>query len=156
MHLGDSLRLSFVAAMRFVGQAFEVPVELPEADIDGLTAERLRGLFGAVHQKLFFFGAEAAKPIEFVSFRLGLTAPLADIPLLKEPGEPGIEPHVIDIFDGRAWHKAQFRSRNGLPLNEPVAGPALLDDPTSTLLVPAGWQAQRDVNDNVILTHKEQ
>lgn len=155
MQLGDTLRVSFVAAMRFVGQAFEVPVELGESEIDTLTAERLRGLFGAIHQKLFFFGAEGSKPIEFVSFRLGLTAPLAHVPVLKEPEGPGIEPRTIDIFDGHTWHKAQFRSRSRLPLNEPVTGPALLDDPTSTLLVPLGWQAVRDSNDNVILTHAE-
>lgn len=155
MKLGESLRVSFVAAMRFVGQAFEVPVELGESEIQNLTAERLRSLFGAIHQKLFFFGAEASKPIEFVSFRLGLTAPLAQVPVLKEPQAPGIETRTIDLFDGRVWHKAVFRSRNGMAVDEPVAGPALLDDPTSTLLVPAGWQARRDASDNVILTHLE-
>jgi len=32
MQLGDTIKLSFIAEMRFVGQAFEVPVELsPES-----------------------------------------------------------------------------------------------------------------------------
>jgi len=31
-------------------------------------------------------------------------------------------------------------------------GPALLEDPTSTLYVPAGWAARRDDNDNTVLT----
>ncbi|MGE3844698.1 MAG: hypothetical protein AB7I50_24290, partial [Vicinamibacterales bacterium] len=155
MKLGDALKLAFVAEMRFVGQAFEVPVELAEADLAALTLDRLRELFGAIHQKLFYFGAEASKPIEFVSFRLGLTAPLADVPVLAEPEGHRVEPRKIQIFDGRSWHSAQLMSRADMKLGEPLAGPALLDDPTSTLLVPLGWWAERDANDNIILTHAE-
>ena len=35
-----------------------------------------------------------------------------------------------------------------------ITGPALLEDPTSTLYVPAGWTARRDANDNTILERK--
>jgi N-methylhydantoinase A/oxoprolinase/acetone carboxylase beta subunit len=35
-----------------------------------------------------------------------------------------------------------------------VAGPALLDDSTSTLLLPEGWRAERDAADNLILTRE--
>lgn len=155
MRLGDTLHLSFVAEMRFVGQAFEVPVELAESELQGLTVSRLRELFGAMHQKLFFFGAEDSKPIEFVSFRLGLTAPLTEIPLLAEQDAHRVEPRKIDIFDGRAWHTAQLMSRSDMRIGEPLPGPALLDDPTSTLLVPPRWVAERDRNDNIILTQAE-
>jgi len=33
-----------------------------------------------------------------------------------------------------------------------VTGPALLEDPTSTLFLPAGWQAVRDPHDNTVMT----
>ena len=141
--------------MRFVGQAFEVPVELDTARIDSLTSDGLRQLFGAMHQKLFFFGAEDSKPIEFVSFRLGLTAVLKDLPLLTESDGQRVEPREIEVFDGRAWHRTRFQSRSDLLVGQPLLGPALLDDPTCTLLVPSGWTAERDSSDNVILTYKE-
>ena len=155
MQLGDTLRVSFVAEMRFIGQAFEVPVELGETELPTLTMARMRELFGAMHQKLFFFGAEDAKPIEFVSFRLGLTAPLAEVPILNEQEAHRLEPRKIDVYDGRAWHKAQLMSRSDMRPGVPVPGPALLDDPTSTLLVPTEWSAARDGNDNIILTQVE-
>jgi N-methylhydantoinase A len=41
-----------------------------------------------------------------------------------------------------------------LPRGEAVPGPALLEDPTSTLLVPPGWTARRDASDNMILTRE--
>ncbi|MEI6116962.1 MAG: hydantoinase/oxoprolinase family protein, partial [Burkholderiales bacterium] len=155
MQLGDQLSISFVADMRFVGQAFEVPVELDTASMAALTSQGLRQLFGAMHQKLCFFGAEDSKPFEFVPFRLGLTAALKDLPLLTESAGQRVAPREIEVFDGRAWHRTRFQSRSDLLAGQPLAGPALLDDPTCTLLVPAGWTAERDGSDNVILTYKE-
>ncbi|MEI2415239.1 hydantoinase/oxoprolinase family protein [Orrella sp. JC864] len=156
MQLGDALHLNFVADMRFVGQAFEVPVELPHEQLGSLTTEQLRELFGAMHQKLFFFGAHSDKPIEIVSFRLGLTAPLKELPVLAEPQGGSVAEREIDLYDGRAWHKARLLSRSAMRPGMTVPGPALLDDPTSTLLVPQGWSARRDAADNIILTMQEQ
>jgi N-methylhydantoinase A len=152
MKLGEVINLSFISEMRFVGQAFEVPVELSPEELSELTYEKLRQQFGEMHQKLFFFGAEEDKPIEFVSFRLGLTAPLKEIPILTESTDRQVETREIDIFESRAWRKATFMSRSNIKLGDSISGPALLDDPTSTLLVPSGWKAHRDTSDNIILT----
>ena len=155
MKLGETIRLSFVAEMRFVGQAFEVPVELAPDSLASLTLEKLRSLFGDMHQKLFFFGAEEDKPIEFVSFRLGLTAPLKEIPVLSESEGREVTPRDIDMFENKAWRKAKLISRSQVKMGDVINGPALLDDPTSTLLVPSGWTAHRDQSDNIILTDSE-
>ena len=154
MGLGQDLLLNFVADMRFVGQAFEVPVELPVQELSELTLERMRAYFAEMHQKLFFFGADDNKPIEVVSFRLGLTEKLKDLPILTESSEAGVASREIDMYEGRAWRKAQLISRASMKQNETVCGPALLDDPTSTLLVPTDWVAHRDQSDNIILQHK--
>jgi|HigsolmetaAR206D_1030411.scaffolds.fasta_scaffold01555_4 N-methylhydantoinase A/acetone carboxylase, beta subunit len=154
MKLDGEFMLSFVVDMRFVGQAFEVPVELSVADLGHLTSARLRELFGIMHEKLFFFGAEGNKPIEYVSFRLGLTAPLPAVPQLREPPAQFTRVQEIDLYDQGAWRKAKMISRAALQTNEIIEGPAILEDATSTLLVPSDWQAQRDDNDNVILTLK--
>lgn len=155
MGLEGELVLSFVVDMRFVGQAFEVPVELITSDIEMLTYDQLRTLFGDMHQKLFFFGAEDDKPIEYVSFRLGLTAPLKSTPQLSEPEAHFAEEREIDLFDQGQWRKAKMISRAAMKVGVALQGPAILEDSTSTLLVPAGWQATRDENDNMILTLKE-
>lgn len=152
--LGSRLDLSFVADMRFVGQAFEVPVELAEKEIARITAAKIRARFGEAHQRVYFFGGEAEKPIEFVSFRLGVTVPLRELPLLAEESGQALKAQAIEMFDERAWRKGQLLSRSALKLGKKIAGPALLEDPTSTLLVPAGWTATRDRNDNTILQRK--
>lgn len=151
MGLSGDVRLGFVADMRFVGQAFEVPVELGDEDLADLTAERLRRLFGEAHQRVYFFGAALDKAVEIVSFRMGLTAPLEDLPVLSESAEFSVPEQEIELFDARMLQRGRLMSRSALAPGEPVPGPALLEDPTSTLLVPVGWTAQRDGSDNIIL-----
>lgn len=152
MQLGESVELSFVVDMRFVGQAFEVSIPLTEKEVEIATVDQLRERFGAMHQKLYFFGADTSKPIEYISFRLGLTIPLQQIPILQEPAERSISSRTIRLYGERRWNDAHLMGRGALRRDQPLVGPALLEDPTSTLFVPQGWQAIRDANDNVILT----
>lgn len=155
MGLEGKLRFDFVVDMRFVGQAFEVPMPLSEEQIASADGASLKAMFGELHQKLFFFGAEASKPIEYVSFRMGLTAPLPELPILQESIEHRVEARDIQLHIDRRWHSACLMSRASMNVGEPLKGPALLDDPTSTLLVPAGWSAVRDANDNLVLSEEE-
>src|SRR5262249_9269555 len=76
--LGTHLAFTLSAEMRFVGQAFEVPVPFVETELPRLTAAGVRQRFGEAHQRVYFFGGEAGRPIEFVSFRLGFVVPFAD------------------------------------------------------------------------------
>src|SRR5262249_18644231 len=78
--LAGRLVFSLTADMRFVGQAFEVPVPFEEAELATLTAAGVRQRFAEAHHRVYFFGGEAARPIEFVSFRLGVVAPLERLP----------------------------------------------------------------------------
>ena len=102
--------------------------------------------------RVYLFGGEADKPIEFVSFRLAITAPLKELPLLRESADGVMQDAEIELFDARRWQTGRLKSRAAIKPREKVAGPALLEDPTSTLFVPKGWTAHRDANDNTILT----
>jgi N-methylhydantoinase A len=149
--LNGRLRLSLTAEMRFIGQAFEVPVPFEEAELEVLDAAAVRRRFGEAHHRVYFFGGEAAKPIEFVSFRLGVVAPLDCLPLLAEEDAVATPPRPIRIFDGKAWQDAQLLRRHSLAQERTVPGPTLIEDPTSTLYVPRGWNARLDANHNTIL-----
>ena len=70
--------------MRFVGQAFEVPVRFDVSTLAHLTADDIRIRFNEEHHKVFFFGGASSKPVELVSFRLGMTMVLEDVPVLSE------------------------------------------------------------------------
>ena len=144
----------FIAAMRFVGQAFEVSVTFDSGELADISVEGVRRRFADEHERVYFFGGEAAKPIEFVSFRLGAILPLAELPVLKETHDSRLKRSTVDLYQGGAWCKGTLMSRAALSHDEILRGPALIEDPTSTLLLPAGWQAIRDSNDNTILTRQ--
>ena len=154
MNLPKKLVFDFTAEMRFVGQAFEVPVPFSEKELAKISAAAILKRFGDEHQKIYFFGANSDKPVEFVSFRLCFTLPIGKLPLLTEETDHKVKAADVRMFDGRRWHEGRLVSRGDIKPGKRVKGPALLEDPTSTLLVPAGWTASRDTNDNTILKRK--
>ena len=149
--LGGDVKLDFIADMRFVGQAFEVPVTLSEDDVRQVDRELISKMFGQAHEKIYFFGADSDKPIEFVSFRLGITAELGELPLLQEERSYRVPRGEIELFDRRRAWQGTLLSRSDLAAGETLSGPLLLEDPTSTLFVPAGWQAVTDDQQNLVL-----
>lgn len=149
--LGGDVKLDFIADMRFVGQAFEVPVTLSEDDVRQVDRELISKMFGQAHEKIYFFGADSDKPIEFVSFRLGITAELGELPLLQEERSYRVPRGEIELFDRRRAWQGTLLSRSDLAAGETLSGPLLLEDPTSTLFVPDGWQAVTDDQQNLIL-----
>ncbi len=150
MGLGHRPRLAFFADMRFVGQAFEVAVEIdPSAE---LTADGLRTLFAEEHHRVFMHGADAANPIEIVAFRLGISAPLDEVPALVDERRSG-----GGGFSSRRYHEhgalrdGRSGARSALAPGEVLAGPALLEDPTSTISIPEPWSAALDDHHNLVL-----
>lgn len=151
MGLGARPRISFFADMRFVGQAFEVavPVDPPS----GLTASDLRTLFADEHHRVFMHGGDASGPIEIVAFRLGVTAPLDEVPALKEePGDKEVPFTPWRYHDHGGWRDGVIGRRSAMAPDTALAGPALIEDDTATIVVPKGWSAARDRNHNLVLT----
>jgi len=151
MRLEGELKLEFLADMRFVGQAFEVPAAFSAEELPSLSAMDVAERFREAHHKVYFFGGEASKPVEFVSFRLGVTLPLAELPLLHETEASSAAEGEFDIFDNRSWQRARLIARASIRAGAQIVGPALLEDPTSTVFLPAGWTATRDRADNTVM-----
>lgn len=111
--------------MRFVGQAFEIPVALDPAALPALDEAALLASFSEAHARIYRQPADTARrAVEIVSLRVGLHLPRADLPGL-----------------GGARR-----------LPAPVAGPALIADSTASIWVPPGWRAEEDAAGNLLLT----
>lgn len=121
-HAEGAQRQDIALEARFVGQAFEITVDLPEASLETLTEQDLLRGFSDAHRRIYRQDADtAARAVEVVSVRVGLHAAQAAIPGL-----------------GRHTHP-------------PTAGPAIIEDPTATIWVPEGWHAAPDAAGNLIL-----
>ncbi|MDP6708382.1 MAG: hydantoinase/oxoprolinase family protein [Alphaproteobacteria bacterium] len=144
------LRHDYALEMRYVGQAFEVPVSLDEDSLAALDVAGLLARFNEAHHRVFEFGDSGQNAVEIVSFRRGTAAAPASLPALSESGEGG-EVAETTIQQGGSEVRAKLLRRAMLEAEAPIAGPALIEDATSTILVPAAWQARRDAADNLVL-----
>ncbi len=147
----DGARFTFALQMRFVGQAFELGVELDPARAESLTVAELAAAFGRAHESIFFHGAGSGRAIEIVAFRLGIEAPQENVPPLAEGGGEAGRAGVFTLYDERERLEGRLLARGALGQGKPLAGPALLEDSTATVYVPPGWTAAHDSHDNLIM-----
>jgi N-methylhydantoinase A/oxoprolinase/acetone carboxylase beta subunit len=148
---GD-VRVAYSADMRYVGQAYEleVPIAAP------LVIERMPdvlGAFHAVHERVYGY-ARAQQPVEFVNFRAVHTYPLP---------RPALRPRAATtgglgdarIAERRAWFGAfvptPIYDRARLPVGARVSGPAIVEQPDTTTVIPPGHAALVDPSGNLRL-----
>ena len=148
--IAGPLRHEYSLDMRYVGQAFEVPVPIEAAALDKLDEAALLKNFGAAHSRVFEFGDAQANAVEIVSFRLGTSAPPATMPVLRAE-ETTAGDGETEIVEGGRRLAARLLSRRAVAVAGNVAGPALIEDTTSTILVPEGWRASVDDHDNLVI-----
>lgn len=132
--------------MRYVGQAFEVPVELPQgASVDVAAIGRL---FAEAHHRIFEFDKAGGAAVEIVAFRARAAASTGEPPELVSDSAGGdLTPHAF--FEHGERHEAVCGPRPGS--GQSIDGPALIEDGTSTLLIAAGWSGILDDAHNLIL-----
>lgn len=145
-------RLDVSLDMRFVGQAFEVSVPLDAEAVDAVSRESLLEAFSAEHHKIYRHGAGTRTRIEIVSFRVGLHVEQADVPALVTPRPATTRDEACEVYEAGAMIAARVVSRS-LLRDRALEGPAVVEDTTATLWVPAGWSAFDDPQGNLVMRH---
>ncbi|MDX1422817.1 MAG: hydantoinase/oxoprolinase family protein [Kiloniellales bacterium] len=134
---------SLTLEMRHVGQAFEVAVELPPEGLSKLTGEELREAFSQVHLRAYSYPATPGKAVEVVSFRLGAVVKTDRLPRIRPQRANGQDPRrSYDLHLRGRTIACVGTTRTGLGADETLAGPAIVDDVSSTIFVPEGWAAR--------------
>jgi N-methylhydantoinase A len=151
MKLPGELAYTHTLDMRFVGQAFEVGVEIPADRLRSLDAAYLSGLFADAHHRTFMHGATLDRPVEIVTLRVGATLPIASAPRLDREMLAARAPEKTRLFHGDAWLECARYAAETLGAGQKIAGPAVIDGHTATTWVPPGWTAALDAADNLIL-----
>jgi N-methylhydantoinase A len=137
LHEPDA-ELRAVYELRYRGQAFELAVEGP---LEPQPAE-LRESFEALHEERYGY-RDADQELELVTLRVSATMPGADVSL----GEAGSADEVergsrTATLDGEEIELSVLR---GTPApGTTIEGPAVIELPESTLLVPPGWAGEVD------------
>jgi len=152
---GD-LTISYDLDMRFIGQAFEITVNMDGEALPKLGADELLDLFNKAHNRVFAFGESGLNRAEIVSFRLGASAAPEVVPALNEGMDDTVVRSESRVFDRGEWRKCLLVSRAAIAVEAGgISGPALGEDGTSTIFVPHDWTATVDDQDNILLKWKE-
>ncbi len=149
--IDEHIDYSYSLDMRFVGQAFEVAVDLSQEDLDAMTTELLMRRFNDAHHRVFSFGDAGLSNAEIVSFRLGASTPQAQVPPLTYTGDGHKERRMAPVFDRGVWQDYALMTRGDFDLANKVSGPLLVEDENATVFVPTGWTTIRDQYDNLII-----
>src|SRR5437868_7729103 len=103
MKLPGELVYTHTLDMRFVGQAFEVGVEIPAERLGSLDAKYLAELFADAHHRTFMHGATLDRPVEIVTLRVGATLPIGTPPRLDRDKGASRTPEPTKVFHGDGW-----------------------------------------------------
>ncbi len=148
--LEGRLEHSLEVDMRFVGQAFEIPVPVETGGLAGLRAADLAERFAEAHRRVYLHGGEPGRQVEMVGLRFGARRRLEELPEIHERDAAMDRPPTAEVVTGGQAVAARIieAARIGA---DAVSGPALIEGYSSTTWVPPGWTAARDLAGNVIL-----
>ena len=137
--LGDAgAELRAVYELRYRGQAFELPI----AAATRPDPEQLRAAFEAEHEDRYGY-SDPDQELELVTIRVTATVPGVDV-ALAQSGEDGgaARSRRRATIAGEAVELEVLRGAPGPGTS--IVGPAVVELPESTLLVPARWSGDVD------------
>lgn len=144
----DELRVEEAAFVRYRGQSYSVEIIAPDlADSDDLGRRFLDR-----HRALYGFATE--EPWELVALRMRVWAPRASrFGLKSPPAQAGKQVIAVDrcLFDRNGARETPRLDRALLDCGQAVAGPAIIEDAFSTVVVPPGATLSADANGHLFI-----
>ncbi|MDP2083062.1 MAG: hydantoinase/oxoprolinase family protein [Pseudotabrizicola sp.] len=151
-----------IAECRYVGQGFELRVEVPDGPITAESAQDIARRFFAVHRTEYGHAFED-QAVQIVTLRVigssrseTLRLPPLEKGGRRNPSEAALYARATTFDDGATIQTTRF-DRMKLRAEDVVTGPAVIVQQNSTTIVPPGYQARvMKLGDLVIdRTHQE-
>jgi len=142
--------------MRYAGQFHEVEVDMPAQTLSAETLQALLANFHSKYEKMYTYSM-TWRDAEFLTFRLKVTAPRRPVNLASNAQAAGsIEAARRGsrrcLFDGNPQAvETPAYDWDRMEPGHKVAGPALIDDKTTTVLVVPGFSCEVDAYRNLVL-----
>ena len=133
--------------LRYAGQAFELPVDAVDGDVAAPDPAELARRFEAEHERRYGF-RDGEGEVELVAIAVSLVAPATPVTPRAAEGADMSDSARRVYLEG-AWVEARIVH------GEPAAGarfvgPAVIELPETTLLLPAGWRAEVDEHGTIV------
>lgn len=149
---GEDVEVIRALDCRYAGQGYELRVTLA----DGPFTEEALEQFHVLHEREY--GSAYGDPIEIVNARvtaIGRRPTFDSLPVASGRLEEALVGENEGVFrvDGKLQSlPTRFYDRSLLPLDETLAGPAVVFHLDTTTVVPPGWNVKADASGNLILT----
>jgi N-methylhydantoinase A len=143
------------ADMRFVGQGFELVTALPAGPYTSASGGAIRDAFLETYRQLFGKVPPVAA-IEIINIRVAVSAPTGDGRLKTDSGTRPAGKALkskrrawVSTLD--AYVEVPVYDRGALMVGDVVEGPAIVEEASSTLIVPPNGRAVTDSSGNIVV-----
>ena len=146
--------------IRYLGQHHEVTVEIPgDCEIGREHIDGIAKAFHAAHERLYSYSTPDT-PLEIINLRITAVGRVEKSGLDPMPLSPADPSHAVKgsrkvFFEESGWTDTTVYDREKLKPGNTLAGPAVIEERITTVIVHPKWNAEVDAFGNVILTMKD-
>ena len=142
--------------MRYAGQNYELPIALPDGDIDARTLDALAARFAESHRRMYGFVADE-DPVQLVTFRVEASGRVPKANFVAHPDAGSDATGAVvgsrDVWlpEAGGFVACPVYDRDLLRNGNRFVGPAIIEQMDATTVVPPGWAARVEPYSNVVL-----
>ena len=148
----DAVSYTHKLDLRYEGQAYELTVPLPDDAPDTEAVETAMDRFHTHHERRYGY-AMPTEPVELVTLRVAGTV---ETPPLSDPVAGADGPTVVGerpvYFDDRGYLETPIVDREALAVGDEFEGPAIVEEPGCTSLLPPGATVVVSADGNLRVT----
>ncbi|MFV1858117.1 MAG: hydantoinase/oxoprolinase family protein, partial [Anaerolineales bacterium] len=152
----ERIRLRRSADIRYEGQSYELTIPLRSSGPlkDGDLRQMITD-FHALHQRIYAY-SDHEESVEVISLRLAAEGLVPELRLRSSDQVPSGPPTPKSQrpihFPGSGFLESYVYEREDLVPGHAMLGPCLIEEKTSTTVIPAGWQARIDPHGNIVVS----
>ncbi len=151
----EAIAVRFIADVRYFGEGHEVQVEIPPGISGRAALNFVWEEFHNVHDDIFGFHYRGQQDVELVNLRVRAIG-RQNRPQLKpaESAGPAAAPFGRRRVYWRStgWMDVPLYRRAELALGQRIAGPAIVEEYGSTIVMPPAWSLHTDAFGNLIIS----
>jgi len=149
----DQLEVTLQADVRYTGQAFQLSIEISQADFEAQGLDLLISRFDEQHTQLFTFALDEGH--EIVMVRAIVSAATTALPASKQitGNTTLLECKIADtkIYHDGHYHQAAIYERAKMVVGLVVPGPCIVGEMDSTTVILPGYVATVDTVGNLLI-----
>ena len=146
----QDITFEYAADMRYHRQQFELPVAYEERPFGEVGAAMARRCFEEEYRNRYKL-IQPEAPVEIVNWRVIVSGPATLAPDLAAPASATVNGGTSRRVD--LWNDDEdvpVLPRSALVAGNGIAGPVILEEPQTTLVIPSGWTATLEGMDCVV------